>query len=72
MKTLIYNYKGHAVDINISFDLFRSYDGVHLHKVSAEFKNKKFQTYYDADQFDKALKSIISGVEMAIDNNNEL
>jgi hypothetical protein len=70
MKTLIYNYKGHAVEINILFDFFTEEDGVHIHKISAEFKNKKFQTYYDADQFDKALKSIISGVEITIDNNN--
>jgi hypothetical protein len=70
MKTLIYNYKGYAVDINISFDFFTEEDGVHLHKISAEFKNKKFQTYYDADQFDKALKSIISSIEITIDNNN--
>ena len=68
MKTLIYNYKGRAVDINISFDFFNEDDGVHMHKISAEFKNKKFQTYYDADQFDKALKSIISSIEITIDN----
>jgi hypothetical protein len=72
MKTLIYNYNGHAVEINILFDFFTEEDGAHIHKISAEFKNKKFQTYYDADQFDKALKSIILGVEMAIDNSTEL